>query len=152
MANLIASRGAQTVLNAEFTFSFDDQMVPVSGGTAIAGTTRVDFGKTNTAATAFDIIGLPPGAVVIDGDLCVTTAFDTASYAVIVGDSGSTNRYLSTADRKAAALVPLVPTGYVGAGEPIRITITNADACTTGLATVRVQYIVPARRTENTVA
>jgi hypothetical protein len=27
MANLIAARGAQTVLNAEFTFNFDDQMV-----------------------------------------------------------------------------------------------------------------------------
>ncbi len=152
MANLIASRGAQDVLSAEFTFNFDDQMVPISGGTAIAGTTRVDFGKTNIIATAFDIIGLPPGAVIISGELVVTTAFDTASYAVIIGDSASTNRYLSTADRKAAARTALTPTGYVGAGEPIRITITNADVCTTGLATVRVQYVVPGRRTENTVA
>ena len=59
MANLTATRGAQEVLNASFVFNFDDQMVPISGGTAIAGTTRVDFGKTNIIATAFDIINLP---------------------------------------------------------------------------------------------
>ena len=151
MANLTATRGAQEVLNASFAFNFDDQMVPVSGGTAIAGTTRVDFGKTNIIATAFDIINLPLDAVIISGELTVETAFDTASYAVIIGDSASTNRYLSTADRKAAARTALTPTGYRSLGEPLRITITNADVCTTGKATVRIQYVIHNRSTVNNV-
>lgn len=151
MAKLTATRGAQEVLNASFVFNFDDQMVPVSGGTAIAGTTRVDFGKTNIIATAFDIINLPLDAVIISGELTVETAFDTASYAVIIGDSASTNRYLSTADRKAAARTALTPTGYRSLGEPLRITITNADVCTTGKATVRIQYVIHNRSTVNNV-
>jgi hypothetical protein len=151
MANLTATRGAQEVLNASFVFNFDDQMVPISGGTAIAGTTRVDFGKTNIIATAFDIINLPLDAVIISGELTVETAFDTASYAVIIGDSASTNRYLSTADRKAAARTALTPTGYRSLGEPLRITITNADVCTTGKATVRIQYVIHNRSTVNNV-
>jgi hypothetical protein len=151
MANLTATRGAQEVLNASFVFNFDDQMVPISGGTAIAGTTRVDFGKTNIVATAFDIINLPLDAVIISGELTVETAFDTASYAVIIGDSASTNRYLSTADRKAAARTALTPTGYRSLGEPLRITITNADVCTTGKATVRIQYVIHNRSTVNNV-
>lgn len=151
MANLTATRGAQEVLNASFVFNFDDQMVPASGGTAISGTTRVDFGKTNIAATVFNIINLPLDAVVVGGQLVVETAFDTASYAVTIGDTTSTNRYLSTADRKAAALTALVPTGYRTIGEPIVIGITNADVCTTGKATVRLQYVIHGRNTTNAV-
>ena len=63
MAKLISARGAQNVMEAEFTFNFDDTMVPYSGGTAIAGTTEVDFGKTNITATQFGIINMPEGAV-----------------------------------------------------------------------------------------
>lgn len=151
MANLIATRAGQEVINSSFVFNFDDQMVPVSGGTAIAGTTRVDFGKTNIVATALDIIQLPVGAVILSGELVVETAFDTASYAVIIGDSASTNRYLTTADRKGAARTELTPTGYRSLGEPLRITITNADVCTTGKATVRVQYVIDNRATINNV-
>ncbi len=143
MSVLLASRTAQGVMEAEFKFNFDDTMVPAAGGTA------VDFGLTNIAATAFDIIGLPPGSVVLGGTLTVETAFDTAAYAVIIGDSASTNRYLSTADRKALGHTALVPTGYRNvSGLPIRITITNTDVCTTGVATVRVQYVVAGRSNE----
>ena len=148
MASLKAARTAQYVMEAEFTFNFDDQMVPVSGGTAIAGTTEVDFGKTNIAATSFEIINLPEGAVVVAGELVVETAFDTASYAVVVGDSGVADRYLATADRKGAARTPLVPTGYRSTGQNLRIGITNADVCTQGKATVRVQYVLPNRANE----
>jgi hypothetical protein len=83
--------------------------------------------------------------VVVGGSLHVETAFDTASYAVIIGDADDTDRYLATADRKAAALTALVPTGYVSTGQNIRITITNADVCTTGKAHVRIDYIIPGR-------
>ena len=142
MASLKASRSAQYVKSADFTFNFNDRMVPVSGGTAISGTKEVDFGETNIAATAFDIINIPEGAIIVGGELVVETAFDTASYAVIIGDADVTNRYLTTADRKAAAVTALVPTGYRTTGQNIRMTITNADVCTAGKAKVRVEYIL----------
>ena len=141
MSKLIAARGAQYVMEAEFKFNFDDTMVSAAGA-------EVDFGKTNIAATAFNIINLPEGAVVIGGELVVETAFDTASYAVIIGDADDTDRYLTTADRKAAARTALVPTGYRSTGQNIQIGITNADVCTQGVATVRVQYVIPGRQNE----
>lgn len=148
MAKLIAARTAQYPMVAEFIFNFDDTMVPVSGGTAIAGTTEVDFGKTNIAATIFRVIPLPIGAVVTRGEVITMTAFDTASYAVTVGDSGSATRYLGSTDKKGTGVTALVPTGYIGEGEDIRIAITNADVCTTGKMAVRVEYIINGRVSE----
>lgn len=148
MSKLIAARGAQYVMEAEFVFNFDDTMVPISGGTAISGTTEVDFGKTNIVPTVFDVINLPAGAVVLAGSLTVETAFDTASYSVAVGDSVTPARYLVAADRKALGVTNLVPTGYRGDGENLRVTIVNADVCTTGKATLRVQYITTGRSNE----
>ena len=148
MSKLISARGAQFVMETEFVFNFDDTMVPVSGGTPIANSTEVDFGKTNIASTVFDLINLPAGAVVLSGFLTVETAFDTASYSVAVGDSAVANRYLAAADRKAVGVTNLVPTGYRGDGENLRVTIVNADVCTTGKATLRVQYITTGRSNE----
>jgi len=142
MSKLIAARGAQYVMEAEFQFNFDDTMVPVVGGL------DVDFGKTNIVSTAFDVINLPAGAVILAGSLTVETAFDTASYSVAVGDSALATRYLAAADRKAVGVTNLVPTGYRGDGENIRVTIVNADVCTTGKATLRIQYITTGRSNE----
>jgi hypothetical protein len=139
MAVLKASRTAQNVLSAEFSWAFGDTMLNTSGASD-------NF--TTAAAHAFDIINLPPNAVVIGGELSVTTAFDGSTYALIVGDSGSTNRYLSTADRKAAGRTALVPTGYVGAGEAIRLTVTPTGTTTAGAGTIRIQYIVVGRANE----
>lgn len=139
-------RSAQWPLVAEFTFNFSDTMVNTAGNT-------VDFGQTNLggAAGSFDIIPLPYGAVVIGGDVVTETAFDTASYAVVIGDSAVADRYHASADRKGAARAALVPTGYVSDGTDIRIGITNADVCTTGKMTVRVQYTIRDRANENTI-
>lgn len=141
MSKLIASRTGQYVMDAEFTFNFDDTMVSAAGA-------EVDFGKTNVAATSFDIINLPENSIIVGGELVVETAFDTASYAVVIGDSAVADRYLATADRKAAARTALVPTGYRTAGANLRIGITNADVCTAGKATVRVQYVITGRANE----
>lgn len=141
MSKLIAARGAQYVMESEFVFNFDDTMVSVAGA-------EVDFGKTNLAATSFDVINLPAGAVVLAGSLTVETAFDTASYSVTVGDSAVANRYLAAADRKAVGVTALVPTGYRGDGENLRVAITNADVCTAGKATLRLQYITTGRSNE----
>ena len=143
MALLIPTRSAQRVLEADFTFNFDDTMVPAAGGTA------VDFGKTNTAATVFAIINLPRDSIVLGGELVTETAFDAATYAVIVGDTLLNDRYLSTADRKGVARVALTPTGFRNTtGVNIVVDVTAADACTTGKAVVRVQYIIDGRAEE----
>lgn len=142
MALLKSNRGSQWSLTAEFQFNFNDTMVDVTGATK-------DFGLTNIAATTFEISNLPPGSVVVGGEFVTETAFDTASYAVVVGDSAVPDRYLATGDRKGVARVALIPTGFRNVdGLNVRVGITNADVCTTGKATLRVEYIVAGRTTE----
>lgn len=140
MSKLIASRGSQNVQCAEFTFEYDDTMLDTSGALK-------DFGKTNTAASTFEVINLPPEAVVVGGDLITETAFDAATYTVSVGDADSATRYLGSTDKKGVGRTPLVPTGHRSGGN-LRITVTAADACTTGKATLRVLFITPNRITE----
>lgn len=141
MPVLKITRGAQYPLIAEFTLNFDDTM------TSTAGASK-DFGLTNIAETAFDIINLPYGAVVVGGEVAVETAFDTASWSVKVGDATTADRYLGATDRKAVGRTALVPTGYVSDGGSVRLTLTNADVCTTGKATVRVMYTIRSRVNE----
>ena len=141
MAKLLASRTAQTVMEAEFTFNFDDTMANTSG-------TTVDFGKTNSASTVFEVINLPPGAVIVGGDVVTETAFSATTVNVSVGDSGSATRYLAATNVKAAGRTALVPTGYRGTGENIQITVAPSGVSTTGKATVRVLYITTGRAQE----
>ena len=141
MAKLIASRGAQYPLVAEFTFNFDDTMVDING-------VLKDF-KT-VGSTVVDAINLPPGAIVIGGEVVTEKAVGgSTAYNVSVGDSGNATRYLSATDCVAAGRTPLVPTGYVGNGEQIRVTVApTGAAATAGKVTVRVQYIVRNRVNE----
>jgi hypothetical protein len=147
MALLTTARTAQAPLVAEFTFNFDDTMVPAAGGAA------VDFGATNTSATTVVAIPLPPNSTVIGGSVDRNEAFDAATYTVTVGDATTADRYLAATDVKAVGTTALVPTGYRNvAGENLQLTFTAADACTTGNATVRVEYVVANRATEVQVA
>lgn len=142
MAVLTASRSAQYALTATFTWNFSDTMLNTSG-------VSKNFGSSDTGALVFDVIPLPPNAIVIGGHVATITAFDTASYAVLVGDSVDTDRYHATADLKGVAVVQLLTPGYINTGGlPVRLTITNADACTTGKARLTVRYIVDGRAQE----
>ncbi len=143
MSVLKATRGAQYPLVAEFTFNFDDTMVNTAGNT-------VDFGASNLggAAGSFDIINLPPNAIVVGGDISTDIAFDTAGFDVIVGDSVDPDRYHATADLKALGRVPLLNTGYLSVGNKVRLNFTSDDVCTTGRMTIRVMYITRNRVNE----
>lgn len=141
MSKLIAARGAQTVMSAEFVFNFDDTMVNVAGA-------EVDFGKTNIAASVFEISNLPGNAIIVGGEVVTDTAFDAATYTVSVGDSSSATRYLGATDRKGVGRSALVPTGYRPDGKRVRLSVTAADVCTTGKMSVRIQYITEGRVTE----
>lgn len=138
MALKKATRASQRISSAQFAFNFDDTMVNTSGAT-------VDFGKTNTAATTVEVINLPLGAIVVGGALSRSTAFDAATFNVTVGDADSATRYLGTTDVKGTGITALVPTGYVSTGQNIRLVFTAADACTTGAALLRVDYIINER-------
>ena len=141
MAKLNPSRAAQTVLSAEFTFEFADTMKDVNGVTK-------DFKTVGTHV--FDAINLPPRATVVGGEVVTETAVTgSTAYNVSVGDSGSATRYLGVTNRLTAGRTPLVPTGYVGDGENLRVTVspTVADA-TAGKVTIRVQYIMRDRWSE----
>lgn len=141
MAKLIATRGMQYPLVAEFTMNFDDTMLDVNG-------VLKDFKTVGTAI--FDVIKLPVNAIVLSGEVVTETAVGTsAAYNVSVGDSTSAARYLAATDRKAAGRTALVPTGYVGVGEQLRVTVapTTADA-TAGKVTVRIEYMVRNRVNE----
>lgn len=142
MAQLNKNRTLQYPLAAEFVFNLTDTF------TMTDGTSRA-FGAAG-AATLADVIGLPPNAVVIGGDLTVEVASnDSGTATVAVGDSASAARYLAATSLKAAGRTPLVPTGYRGNGEDIRLTFANANGnATQGTVSVRVQYTVTGRSNE----
>lgn len=146
MSLLKASRTAQYGLWAEFTFNFSDTMADVNGLVK-------DF-KTVAAPMVADVIPLPPYAIIIGGEVVTeTAAAGSTAYNVSVGDSASATRYLGATDKTAAGRTALVPTGYVGAGENVRVTVapTVADA-TAGKVTVRVNYVIRGRSQEVQVA
>jgi len=141
MAKLIAARGMQYPLVAEFTFNFDDTMVDIAGATK-------DF--LTVGSTVVDCINLPVNAIVTGGSVTTETAVaGSTAYNVSVGDSASTTRYLGATNRVAAGLTALVPTGYVSLGEQIRLTVAPTVAvATAGKVTVRLEYIIRNRVNE----
>jgi len=141
MALKIKSRTAQYPLLAEFTFDILDTMLNTAGA--------LD-GFASVAAHVFDIIPLPPGATVMRGHVVTDTAVvGSTAYNVKLGDSGSDVRYLGTTDKTIAALTALVPTGYVGSGENLRLTVTpTVAAATAGKLTVRIEYVIGGRSNE----
>lgn len=141
MTVLKAARTAQPVLSSTFEWNFDDTMLNTSG-------VSKNFGSSDLAMVA-DVINLPPGSQVVGGGLDILTAFDTAGYDVIIGDSGDTDRYMATADVKALGHTALLVPGYVNTdGLNLRVTIASDDACTTGKARITVLYIIDGKATE----
>jgi len=141
MAKLNAARGCQYPLVSEFVFNFDDTMTDVTGA-------AVNF--ATVATKVVDAIHLPMGAVVTGGSVTTETAVSgSTAYNVSVGDSASAARYLGATNRVAAGTTPLVPTGFVGNGEDIRVTVApTVAAATTGKVTVRVEFVIRDRANE----
>ena len=142
MAQKLATRGGQYPITAEFTFDVaNDTMKNVSGA---------DDNFNVVGSHVFDAILLPTNAIVVGGEVVTETAVSgSTAYNVSVGDSGSATRYLGATDKVAAGRTALVPTGFVGGGEQLRVTVapTVADA-TAGKITVRVSYIIRNRVNE----
>lgn len=145
MATLKRNRALQYPLFAEFTFSLTDLMAATDG---------VTRSFAAAAAAIFDVIALPPNAVVVGGDIAVEVASDdTGTATMSVGDSGSATRYLGATSIKSAARTALVPTGYRGTGEDIRLTFANQNGnAANGKVSVRVSYIITGRANETQIA
>ena len=142
MAQKLATRGGQYPITSEFTFDVaNDTMKNTSG---------VDDNFKVVGSHVFDTILLPNNATVVSGEVVTETAVSgSTAYNVSVGDNGSATRYLGVTDKVAAGRTALVPTGFVGGGEQIRVTVapTVADA-TAGKITVRVTYVIRNRMNE----
>ena len=141
MPKVLATRGSQWPLTAEFVINLTDTVVNTAGAEEAVST---------VGPHVFDAIKLPSNAIVIGG--AVTTevaATGPTALNISVGDSVNATRYLGATDRAAAGRTALVPTGYVGNGEDLRVTIApTVAAATAGRVSVHVQYIVRNRVTE----
>jgi hypothetical protein len=130
--------GSQYPLVSEFTFLFNDTLVATDG-------VKKAF---NTAMIA-EMIELPPGAVIIGGEVAVETA-DAASttWTLSLGDAASATRYANAVNLKAAARTALTLSGFRVTG-PVRATIAvSGTAPTAGKVTVRTEHVLPGRVNE----
>ena len=142
MAQQLAARGGQYPITAEFTFDVaNDTMKNVSGA---------DDNFNVVGSHVFDAILLPTNAIVVGGEVVTETAVSgSTAYNVKVGDSVNDARYLASTDRVAAGRSALTPTGFVGGGEQVRVTVAPTVAnATAGKITVRVSYIIRNRVNE----
>lgn len=142
MSLLKPNRTMQYPLIAEFVINpAVDTMVNTSGNSD-------NFSAVGSHV--FDIIGLPPGAIISEGEIVTETAITgSTAFNVTLGDSASSNRYFATTDCTTAARRAITPTGYVGAGENIRLTVApTVGAVTAGKISVRLEYTVRGRANE----
>ena len=102
-----------------------------------------------TSAVASPVaIDMPPNAVIVAGSLVTTQAWNsTTSDVMSVGDATTAARYLTDGNiRAAGAVVPLVPTGFIGIGEGLKVTWTSGGGTpTTGKVRLMVQYYILGR-------
>lgn len=130
------SVGRQTVLDAKVDFTHVDLETSVAV-------------QTDKVLAAFD---LPPSAIVVGGEIVVTTAFAGPTVANIdIGDSGLATRYATDVDLKTAARTALTLTGFKHVSSVVinaRVTSTVAVS-TAGAGYVTLRYIVDGRVTEN---
>lgn len=158
----LASRTAQYPLIAEFVFNFNDWALDTVDGT------KKTFGSTPALSVdplepalngpvantvVFDAVPLPPGAVIVGGELIVETAYVGPTAATLsVGIAGATASLVSAADLKTAARTALLLTSSLQsnvAGNNVRLTFAYTVAnATAGRARVRLMYTVDGRSSE----
>lgn len=149
MALLKSTRTAQWPLVAEFVFNYNDTMVDVNGVTK-------SFGSTYTDAGTFEVIPMPPGAVITGGEVIVETAgAGPTAYTMNVGTSSSATALGSAISLASAARTALTLTSPLACndGKNIRIAITSTVAnATAGKVRVRVMYTIDGKSDNVVVA
>lgn len=159
----LASRTAQFPLIAEFNFQWNDWVIDsvdltkkTLGSTIALSVDPNEVGLTGPVANTitFDCIPLPPGAVIVGGEVIVETAYAGSTAATIsLGIAGTLTGLANAVDLKTAAKTVLTATGVAAllanAGQNLRATIAYTVAnATAGKVRVRVQYTVDNRTSE----
>ena len=164
MARLQPNRTAQFVMEADFTFTFNDWATDSVDGvkktfgstTALADPSTSVAGLTAGTGIVLDAIPMPLGAVIAGGEVIVEQAYVGigAGATMNIGIAGATSALLSAFDldgavagSRAALLLtnPLVCNG----GQNIRITNAGLTAtATAGKVRVRVLYTIDGRANE----
>lgn len=147
MALKTATRSAQWPLVAEFVASFND-----TAKDSVTGALKT-FGSVFGDAIVFDAINIPPGAVVMGGEVIVETqGVGPTAYTVAVGIAGTPAAYLAATDLKAASGTRVALTGLgliSNDGQNVRITIASSVAnATAGKFRVRIHYTVDGKANE----
>lgn len=113
---------------------------------------EVEFAYTDfTSGVSAEAIDLPGNAVVVGGELVITTAFNSAtSDTFIVGDGAVTNRYANAVNGAAAARTALTLTGFrYTTPDTVDVRWTGVGAApSAGAGVLRVQYILKNRSNE----
>jgi hypothetical protein len=95
---------------------------------------------------AQNAIALPPGAIIVGGDIVATTAFDSTSTDVVdIGYAGSENAYKNDASVRTAIRTALIPTGYehTASTPNVRVTwVSGGGTPAAGAFRLTVHYIV----------
>ncbi|RYG05530.1 MAG: hypothetical protein EON92_20840 [Burkholderiales bacterium] len=144
MALLKAARTAQTLLVAEFVASFNDTAVD-----ALTGATKA-FGTTIAENLVFDVINLPPGAVIVGGELIVETAGVGPTAYTAKLDTVDGTAILAATSLLVAARTAITGLGLAAnAGSNVRLTMASTVAvATAGKFRVRINYTIDRRATE----
>lgn len=104
------------------------------------------------SGTAAPAVKLPAGAIVIGGEIVITTAFNAGTTNTIdVGDGGDDDRYTSTIiTASSLGRTALTLTGYqYTTADTIDLLATlSGTAATTGAGYLMVMYIVEGRTNE----
>jgi len=150
MPFLRPSRNAQYPLIAEFAFVFNDTATD-----SVTGTTKT-FGSVFGDAIVMDCIPFPAGAVIVGGELIVSTAgVGPTVYTAALGVAGNTDIYLAATSLLTAARTPLLlttPLGSNAAGLNLRLTIASTVAnASAGVARIRVMYTIDGRAQETQI-
>lgn len=107
------------------------------------------FASIPTTAAVEAALNLPANAIVVGGDLTVTTAWNTAtSAALAVGDVTTAARYLAAGDLKVVARTALTLTGFTTTTTQPVVNVTPTyvgAAATAGAARLMVNYTVKGR-------
>lgn len=138
MALKQATRSAQWVKSADFVFSFND-----TAKDSVSGALKT-FGSVFGDAIVLDAINLPPGAVVIGGELIVEVAgVGPTVYTVAVGVAGTPAGLLAATSLLAAGRTALTGLGLLANdGQNVRITIASTVAnATAGKFRLRIEYV-----------
>lgn len=163
----LASRSAQYPLMQEFVWNFNDWVIDSADGTkkTLGSTVALSADPSESALTGpvantitFDCIPLPPGAVLVGGELIVETAgVGPTVYTVSLGIAGSlvsvlaATSLLAAASTRTALLLTSALIGNTGSNlrATIAYTVANASA---GKFRLRVQYTIDGRSSEVQVA